>query len=91
MLALAPRRLERKAGRSGERIELLNRYFFQVQEGLGAFPASRATADDVLDAYACAWTAMRIFRGEAGCIPDDPPKDAKNLQMAIHGIEDCDW
>jgi len=74
---------KKKAEGREERIELLNRYFFQVQEGLGAFPASRATADDVLDAYACAWTAMRIFRGEAGCIPDDPPKDAKGLQMAI--------
>jgi predicted RNase H-like nuclease len=74
---------KKKAEGRDERIGLLEQYFFQVREGLGLFPASRATADDVLDAYACSWTAMRIFRGEAGCLPDDPPRDQKGLQMAL--------
>jgi len=74
---------KKKAEGRDERTALLKQYFFQVEEGLGRFPKSRATADDVLDAYACAWTAMRVFRGEAGCLPDEPPRDEKDLQMAI--------
>jgi predicted RNase H-like nuclease len=42
-----------------------------------------ARADDVLDACACAWTAARIFRGEAIRFPDAPPLDAKGLRMEI--------
>ncbi|MDF1527165.1 MAG: DUF429 domain-containing protein [bacterium] len=84
LAGLSPARAgKKKAEGRKERIALLDQYFFQVEEGLGRFPASRATADDVLDAYACAWTAMRLFRGEAGCLPDDPPRDEKGLQMAI--------
>ena len=74
---------KKKVEGRNERMALLEQHFFQIQEGLGSFPASKATADDILDAYACAWTAMRIFRGEAGCLPDEPPRDAKGLQMAI--------
>jgi predicted RNase H-like nuclease len=74
---------KKKAEGREERIALLNQYFFQVEEGLGRFPASKVTADDVLDAYACAWTAMRLFRGEAGCLPDDPERDERGLRMAI--------
>ena len=84
LAGLTPARAgKKKAQGRKERISLLNQYFFQIEEGLGRFTASKATAGDVLDAYACAWTAMRIFRGEAGHIPDDPPKDEKDLQMAI--------
>jgi predicted RNase H-like nuclease len=74
---------KKKAEGRDERLALLSHYFFQVEESLRKFPTSRATADDALDAYACAWTAMRIFRGEAGCLPDDPPRDEKGLHMAI--------
>jgi predicted RNase H-like nuclease len=42
-----------------------------------------AGADDVLDACACAWTAGRIFRGDAIRFPDRPPLDAKGLRMEI--------
>ena len=73
---------KRAEGRK-ERVDLLEKYFFQVRDGLSRFPASKVASDDVLDAYACAWTAMRIFRGEAGCLPDNPPMDEKGLQMAI--------
>lgn len=84
MAGLAPAQSgKKKAEGRDERTSLLERCFFQVSEGLAKFPASKAGADDILDAYACAWTAMRIFRGEAGCLPDDPPRDEKGLQMAI--------
>jgi predicted RNase H-like nuclease len=73
---------KKREGRE-ERIELLGAIFYQVKEGLSAFPAREAAADDVLDAYACAWTAMRIFRGEAGCLPDTPARDERGLEMAI--------
>ncbi len=42
-----------------------------------------AAADDFLDACACAWTAARIFRGEAIRFPEAPPLDAKGLRMEI--------
>lgn len=73
---------KKPAGRE-ERTQLLEGRFFQVQECLDSCPAGKAAADDVLDAYACAWSAMRIFRGEAGCLPDDPPRDSKGLEMGI--------
>ena len=73
---------KKKAGRE-ERIEQLGQIFYQVQEGLSRFPSRVAAPDDILDAYACAWTAMRVFRGEAGCLPDSPVRDEKGLEMAI--------
>lgn len=39
--------------------------------------------DDLLDAAVCARSAIRIARGEALCLPADPPRDAKGLRMAI--------
>lgn len=39
--------------------------------------------DDVLDAYACCWTARRIFEGKAACIPETAPVDALGLKMEI--------
>jgi len=84
LAGLAPAQAgKKKTEGKKERTALLDRYFFQVRDGLGLFPTSKATADDVLDAYACAWTAMRICRGEAEKIPGDPPKDGRGLQMAI--------
>jgi predicted RNase H-like nuclease len=84
MAGLVPAQAAKKRAEGREeRIALVDRHFFQVREGLASFPPSKATADDILDAYACAWTAMRIFRGEAGCLPDDPPRDERGLQMAI--------
>jgi predicted RNase H-like nuclease len=74
---------KKKKGGREERIELLEKVFYQLKEGLSRFPSREAAPDDVLDAYACAWTAMRIFRGEAGCLPDSPVRDEKGLEMAI--------
>jgi predicted RNase H-like nuclease len=48
-------------------------------------PSRRSDAgpDDVLDAFACAWTAARILRGEAHTFPPDPPLDARGLRQEI--------
>lgn len=81
-LAAAASGKKKKEGRE-ERTGLLSTHFYQVKDGLAAFPSGKAAADDVLDAYACAWTAMRIFRGEAGCLPDEPPTDSRGLRMEI--------
>lgn len=64
-----------------ERLALLAR------EGLDAMPARLrgAGADDVLDAHAAAWTALRIARGEAMRFPDPPECDGFGLRVAIHG------
>lgn len=42
-----------------------------------------AGADDVLDACACAWSAARIFKGEAIRFPAVPPLDQMGLRMEI--------
>jgi predicted RNase H-like nuclease len=81
-LAAAASGKKKKEGKE-ERIGLLESRFYQVHEGLAAFPSTKAAADDILDAYACAWTAMRIFRGEAGRLPDDPQTDSKGMKMEI--------
>ena len=39
--------------------------------------------DDVLDAIAALWTAVRIARGDAVTVPEDPPRDARGLPMRI--------
>lgn len=76
---------ERKKSAPGveERKRLLQRHFHQLDQSLSAFPRSKVGTDDVLDAYAAAWTALRMFRGEAGRVPDDPPLDAKGLRMEV--------
>ena len=76
---------ERKKSAPGveERKRLLQRHFHQLDQSLSVFPRSKVGTDDVLDAYAAAWTALRMFRGEAGRVPDDPPLDAKGLRMEV--------
>jgi predicted RNase H-like nuclease len=40
--------------------------------------------DDVLDAHAVAWSAARVARDSAVCLPRKPaPRDARGLPMAI--------
>ena len=42
-----------------------------------------AEADDVLDAIAAVWSALRFARGEATVIPDDPQRDRTGLLMRM--------
>ena len=47
------------------------------------FLRSQVASDDVLDAYAVAWTALRIAKKAARRIPPHPPIDAKGLRMEM--------
>lgn len=58
--------------------------------GAGLLPATgfgeagdHASVDDVLDACICAWTARRVARGEAFCLPDPPEVFSDGLSAAI--------
>ena len=42
-----------------------------------------AAPDDVVDAGVCAWTALRLVRGEATCLPDPPEVLADGRTAAI--------
>ena len=50
---------------------------------LKGFSGKSVGADDLLDAYALAGTALRIATGEATRMPSDPPLDRKGLRMEI--------
>jgi predicted RNase H-like nuclease len=39
--------------------------------------------DDVLDAAAAAWTALRVSQGAARCLPDPPETFSDGLPCAI--------
>jgi predicted RNase H-like nuclease len=46
-------------------------------------PHAGEAEDDLLDACAAAWSARRIARDGGGCLPEDPPHDARGLRMEI--------
>ncbi len=54
-----------------------------LQRARGTAPKKDLTDDDILDAIAVAWTALRIHRGEAETLPAVPPRDACGLPMRI--------
>jgi predicted RNase H-like nuclease len=64
-----------------ERRSLLARQGIEIPEHL-PLRAGAAQPDDILDAGAAAWTALRIGRGEAGSLPS-PPEDPDRRQVAI--------
>jgi predicted RNase H-like nuclease len=66
-----------------ERLRALQDHFSDIARALGVFPRSRVASDDVLDAYAAAWTALRIAENAARRIPPRPPIDAKGLRMEM--------
>ena len=43
----------------------------------------KAGPDDLIDACATAWTALRIANSRAMCFPDPPDRDAHGLPIAI--------
>ncbi len=45
--------------------------------------ARPAAPDDLLDAIAAAWTALRFAQGRSGRLPASPPKDSKGLRMEM--------
>jgi predicted RNase H-like nuclease len=65
------------------RVALLRPVFPRVARLLRARLAGVA-ADDVVDAHAVAWSAARVARDRAVCLPGRPaPRDARGLPMAI--------
>lgn len=68
-------------GGAAERVVLLRRAFPQIETHLANRPRA-VGADDLLDAAAAAWTALRWYRNEAKCVCT-PERDAKHLSVAI--------
>ncbi len=52
-------------------------------DALQLFNRPGVAPDDLLDAWALAWTARRIAKGEAQRLPPDPPLDSKGLRMEV--------
>jgi len=69
-------------GRS-RRVALLHPVFPHLARLLKT-PLAGVAADDILDAHAVAWSAARVARKSAVCLPAQPaPRDARGLPMAI--------
>jgi len=66
-----------------ERLSALQDRFSDIGRALGMFPRLQVASDDVLDAYAAAWTALRITENGAKRIPEHPSIDAKGLRMEM--------
>lgn len=47
------------------------------------FPRAQVAPDDLFDAGVLAYTAFRIARKKACCVPSDPPRDRRGLRMEI--------
>lgn len=71
------------AGLDHRRALLLGEGFSPAFLSETQFRGGEAGADDFLDACACAWTAARIFRGDAIRFPPSPPLDRRGLRMEI--------
>lgn len=65
-----------------ERLDLLRRAFPEIERHLAKRPL-RVGADDLLDAAAAAWTALRWHRKEAECVCT-PEHDKRGLAINIH-------
>jgi predicted RNase H-like nuclease len=63
------RHRKKTAGGAFERIELLRRHRIDLDDLTNA---AVAPLDDVLDAAAAAWSAMRIAQGKSSMLPDPP-------------------
>ena len=73
---------KRSAVGRAQRLALLERRFPDVRAA-AMRPRRGAAADDVIDAYALCWSAARIARQRAVCLPVRPRHDARGLPMAI--------
>jgi predicted RNase H-like nuclease len=68
-----------------ERRRLVDRWLGSsaYREARAAIPLRLAADDDLLDAFALSWSALRILRGEAVGLPDRPLRDRFGLAMQI--------
>lgn len=73
-----------KKGQEGiaERLALLRRVFPEIETHLANRPRA-VGVDDLLDAAAAAWTALRLHRNEAECVCP-PEHDEKGLAATIY-------
>lgn len=72
---------KRTAPGRAERVRRLGRFFPDVHEHLRRLPGVQL--DDVIDAYACLWTARRVLRGEATHLPPAAELDERGLRAEI--------
>ena len=70
-----------EAGRN-ERLNLLRTVFPNMHLHLDGKPPG-VGKDDLLDAAAAAWTALRRYRGEASCVCT-PERDEKGLEVTVY-------
>lgn len=54
-----------------------------VAAAMAAHRKKAAKSDDILDAFACLWTAIRIDHGEHRFVTPDVPRDTVGLRMTI--------
>ena len=73
---------KRSAGGRTLRLSLL-RAAFPGLPGTALHPPRGAAPDDVLDAHGVCWSAARIARDRAVCLPARPSRDGHGLPMAI--------
>jgi predicted RNase H-like nuclease len=73
---------KRTADGVAERIELLRAHFPALDAALDARPRGPGV-DDVLDAFAAAWTARRMANGEARWLGDRAARDARGYRLTI--------
>ena len=66
-----------------ERLKLLEAHFPQVRGALERNASGKVARDDILDAYAAAWSAWRMARGKAHYVPERPELDSRGLRMGI--------
>jgi predicted RNase H-like nuclease len=77
---LSPKR--KPEGRS-ERLRLLRKVGISVSSTMIEARPKGCGVDDLLDAIVLTRTAERHLRCDAVCLPEEPPRDGRNLQMAI--------
>ena len=66
-----------------ERLEGLAPEFPGLRDSLQSLRLPGVGQDDILDAYAAAWTAIRILNSQAKRIPEEPGTDEEGLRMEI--------
>ncbi len=66
-----------------ERLDLLEPHFPQIRTQLLATPLAGVAVDDLLDAYAAAWTARRMATGDAMVLGDTDRIDARGFHLTV--------
>lgn len=66
-----------------QRLKLLDQHFADVEAALAEAESGSVTDEDVIDAYAAAWTAWRMAIGKAQTVPEHLQVDPRGLRMGI--------